>query len=80
MTRAEKRIYRLLNRKDATYRAIEALLKSAGYELARIKGSHHVFKRSDGEMLVFPVHNNLVKRCYLKEIIRKINPDPNEKI
>ena len=27
-----------------------------GYETVRVRGSHHILKRSDGSMLVLPFH------------------------
>jgi len=34
------------------------LLKSLGFEVVRIKGSHHILKHKDGRMTVVPVHPN----------------------
>lgn len=32
-------------------------LKKAGFELARVKGSHHFLRHDDGRMTVVPVHS-----------------------
>ena len=39
-------------------RATEAIsaLRKAGFELLRVKGSHHVLARPGGAMIVIPVH------------------------
>jgi len=69
----KKRVEKLFNRKESHFSEIRTILDSVGYQLDRVSGSHHIFKDENGGMIVFPVHNNLVKRCYVKEIIRKIN-------
>lgn len=74
MTNLKKRFYRLFNKKETSYREIETILNSVGYELERIRGSHHIFKKDDKDLIMFPVHNNLVKKWYIKTIIQKINP------
>lgn len=73
MNSIKKRIEQLCNRKESRFFELKTVLDSAGYELERVRGSHHVFKNKNGGVIVFPVHNNLVKRCYVKEIIKKIN-------
>ena len=44
-------------------------LKNKGYELVRISGSHHIFKK-EGTFKLFsiPVHNGKVKDKYVREI------------
>jgi predicted RNA binding protein YcfA (HicA-like mRNA interferase family) len=34
------------------------LLKSIGFQVIRIKGSHQILKHKDGRMTVVPVHSN----------------------
>ncbi|RPI14960.1 MAG: type II toxin-antitoxin system HicA family toxin [Ignavibacteriae bacterium] len=34
------------------------ILKKIGFEIIRIKGSHHLLKHSDGRTTVVPVHSN----------------------
>ena len=34
------------------------ILKSFGFEVKRIKGSHHILKNSEGKVTVIPVHTN----------------------
>lgn len=33
-------------------------LKSFGFEVVRIKGSHHILRNSEGKVTVIPVHSN----------------------
>jgi predicted RNA binding protein YcfA (HicA-like mRNA interferase family) len=34
------------------------ILKSYGFEVVRIKGSHHILKNLSGKVTVIPVHSN----------------------
>jgi predicted RNA binding protein YcfA (HicA-like mRNA interferase family) len=34
------------------------ILRKIGFEVVRIKGSHHLLKHSDGRTTVVPVHSN----------------------
>jgi predicted RNA binding protein YcfA (HicA-like mRNA interferase family) len=34
------------------------ILKTQGFEVVRIKGSHHILKNSEGKVTVIPVHGN----------------------
>lgn len=34
------------------------ILKSKGFKVVRIKGSHHILKDSSGKVTVIPVHSN----------------------
>jgi predicted RNA binding protein YcfA (HicA-like mRNA interferase family) len=34
------------------------MLSKFGFEVTRIKGSHHILKHKDGRMTVIPVHSN----------------------
>ena len=39
-----------------TGKVLLAALKRAGFRVARIKGSHHILKHSDGRMTIVPLH------------------------
>lgn len=39
-----------------TGQQVIAALKKAGFEILRIKGSHHFLRHSDGRSVVVPVH------------------------
>ena len=40
---------------------VRKILEAAGYVLARISGSHHIFERDGDDLVSIPVHKNLVK-------------------
>ena len=54
-----------------TFGDIRKLLELEGFDLDRITGSHHIFKRNE-IVLVIPVHNNLVKSVYVKRVVELI--------
>ncbi len=56
---------------NVTFGDIRKLLELEGFDLDRITGSHHIFKRNE-VVLVIPVHNNRVKSIYVKRVIELI--------
>jgi predicted RNA binding protein YcfA (HicA-like mRNA interferase family) len=44
------------------------MLKQKGFCLSHVKGSHHIFKNTEGRTYTVPVHKNQVKHVYVKEI------------
>ena len=56
---------------NVTFGDIRKLLVLEGFDLDRITGSHHIFKR-DEIVLVIPVHNNRVKSVYVKRVVELI--------
>lgn len=54
-----------------TFGDIRKLLELEGFDLDRITGSHHIFKRNE-IVLVIPVHNNRVKSVYVKRVVELI--------
>ena len=49
-----------------------ALLEKAGFEIIRIKGSHHRMKHPDGRITTIPVHkNDPISKGLLRKIIRE---------
>ena len=59
------------NPRGATFDDIRTLLSQEGFELDRVTGSHHIFKRS-GVTFVIPVHGNRVKSVYVKRVVELI--------
>ncbi len=51
---------------------IERLFKAHGWSLARINGSHHIFKSPTGEIFPVTVHKGLVKYGYLREVKKRV--------
>jgi predicted RNA binding protein YcfA (HicA-like mRNA interferase family) len=67
-----KLIERLKNNpKGATFADIRRLLLQEGFDLDRVTGSHHIFKRP-GITFAIPVHKNRVKSVYVKRVIELI--------
>jgi predicted RNA binding protein YcfA (HicA-like mRNA interferase family) len=54
-----------------TFGDIRKLLELEGFDLDRITGSHHIFKKNE-IVLVIPVHNNRVKSVYVKRVVELI--------
>lgn len=49
-----------------------ALLYKLGFELIRVKGSHHRLKHDDGRVTTVPVHkNDAIPKGLLRKIIRE---------
>lgn len=46
-------------------------LKVLGFEVSRVKGSHHFLKHQDGRSVVVPVHGNeVLGRGLIKQIVK----------
>ena len=72
MSKKEKLLELLKNSpNNVTFGDIRKLLELEGFDLDRITGSHHIFKR-DEIVLVIPVHNNRVKSVYVKRVVELI--------
>jgi len=72
MSKREKLLELLKNSpNNVTFGDIRKLLELEGFDLDRITGSHHIFKRNE-IVLVIPVHNNRVKSAYVKRIVELI--------
>lgn len=48
--------------------SIRTRLENHGWELVRIKGSHHVFKGEGRPLISIPVHKGRVKAVYVRQI------------
>lgn len=69
MSKKEKLLELLKNSpNNVTFGDIRKLLELEGFDLDRITGSHHIFKRNE-IVLVIPVHNNRVKSVYVKRVV-----------
>jgi predicted RNA binding protein YcfA (HicA-like mRNA interferase family) len=72
MSKKGKLLERLKNNPaGATFAEIRNLLSQEGFQLDRVAGSHHIFKRG-AVIFVIPVHNNRVKAVYVKRMIELI--------
>jgi predicted RNA binding protein YcfA (HicA-like mRNA interferase family) len=62
-----------------TGREIVAALRKAGFEVARIKGSHHFLRHADGRGTVVPVHSGeTIGPGLLSAILRDCEIDRDE--
>ena len=60
------------------------LIKKLGFEEIHVKGSHHIFKHSDGRRIAVPIHyGKLIGKGLLLKIIKedlKLNREEFEKL
>jgi predicted RNA binding protein YcfA (HicA-like mRNA interferase family) len=60
-------------------REVIAALRRAGFEVLRIKGSHHFIRHSDGRRTVVPVHaGETIGPGLLSKILKDIEIDADE--
>lgn len=57
---------------DIRFADLRKLLESHGWDLSRIKGSHHIFTKEGEWPIVFPVHRRQVKYAYVRKIKEKL--------
>jgi predicted RNA binding protein YcfA (HicA-like mRNA interferase family) len=62
---------------DLPVRKVTRALESAGFVYVRTKGSHAVYRNSDGRVVVIPEHGT-VKRGTLASILRQADLNPAE--
>ena len=53
---------------ETPFRDVEKMLKQAGYVLARVSGSHHIFTKAGRQPMSIPVHRGKVKPFYVRQI------------
>ena len=57
-----------------TGRAVIAALEKAGFEVVRVRGSHHRLRHSDGRVTVVPVHSGeVIGPGLLASILRDVD-------
>jgi predicted RNA binding protein YcfA (HicA-like mRNA interferase family) len=62
-----------------TGREVIAAFRKAGFEVARIKGSHHLLRHADGRRTVVPVHaGEIIGPGLLAAILRDCEMDRDE--
>ncbi|MBP7964999.1 MAG: type II toxin-antitoxin system HicA family toxin [Caldilineaceae bacterium] len=55
------------------------ILELRGFELDRVKGSHHIYYHSEsGQRVVVPFHKRDLPRGTLRAILRQAGIDPQE--
>jgi predicted RNA binding protein YcfA (HicA-like mRNA interferase family) len=59
-----------------TGKALIAALRRAGFDVLRVKGSHHYLRHADGRTTVVPVHaGESIGRGLLGKILRDVEMD-----
>ncbi len=57
---------------EIRFAELRQLLENNGWNLIRIRGSHHIFTRPNAPGFAIPVHRNKVKDVYRKEVEKTI--------
>lgn len=60
---------------EVPFSRIQGQLEDAGFQLVRVKGSHHVFERPGSQIVIIPVHKNKVKPVYARKVKKIIEAD-----
>ena len=64
----------LSNPPDVRFEEVRYILRAFGFEEVRSKGSHHIFRNSDGRKLTVPKKDGRkVKRVYVKQVVDLLN-------
>lgn len=80
MTKKNKLLVKFCNiRGEATFKEAKRVLESLGHKVERTNGSHYIFRDNHQNGVTIPVHNNKVKKKYVRKIQNLIN-EKNEKI
>lgn len=58
---------------------VRAMLERAGYDLARVSGSHHVFTKPGADLVSIPVHHGKVKPFYVRQVEKIVGQAEGEK-
>ncbi len=53
---------------EKRFAEVAAMLERAGYQLARVHGSHHVFTKEGEQPISIPVHRGKVKSYYVRQV------------
>jgi predicted RNA binding protein YcfA (HicA-like mRNA interferase family) len=60
---------------DVRFAEVQKLLEGHGYVLARISGSHHIFRKPGEPIVTLPVHHGKVKHVYVRQIRKALEGD-----
>ncbi len=55
---------------EKRFAEVQAMLESSGFELARVRGSHHIFTKEGEQPVSIPVHRGKVKPYYVRQVER----------
>lgn len=72
MAGVEKLIQKMKDRPNGIrFAEIVKVLRAFGYEVVRIRGSHHQFRNAEGDVITIPKHDP-VMAAYVKEVLKRI--------
>ncbi len=60
---------------EVRFSVVRKQLEKAGYRLARVSGSHHIFEKPGRTLLSIPVHCAKVKPYYVRQVKRIIEEE-----
>ena len=60
---------------DVRFSEVRRYVESHGWILVRIRGSHHVFRRPNGQTFAVPVHHGSVKYVYYRKVKKIIEEE-----
>jgi len=70
MGRKEKLFNRLKNNPSAgTFEDVDNLLRWCGFELRRVKGSHHIYKRPGYDLIVTVPRHKPLRTVYVRNAV-----------
>jgi len=74
MTKKEKLLTKFSNiTEEASFREATKVLEILEYKIIRTRGSHFIFRNQREENISIPVHNNRIKKKYVRKIQNLIN-------
>jgi predicted RNA binding protein YcfA (HicA-like mRNA interferase family) len=53
---------------EVRFAEVRNRLERAGYQLARVSGSHHIFTKAGCDLVSIPVHQGKVKPFYVRQV------------
>jgi predicted RNA binding protein YcfA (HicA-like mRNA interferase family) len=53
---------------ERRFAEVRKMLEAAGYHLARVNGSHHIFAKVGHPTVSIPVHSGMVKPPYVRKV------------
>lgn len=77
MSKSEKTLAKILSGQsdnNISFQEAVYVLKREGFILDGGKGSHQIFRHSDGRKMVLPCHGSDLKSVYIRQIRNLLNP------
>ncbi|OGF82435.1 hypothetical protein A3B18_03785 [Candidatus Giovannonibacteria bacterium RIFCSPLOWO2_01_FULL_46_13] len=64
--------------KSLTPKQVIKLLEQNGFHFVRSKGSHFIYRNSDGKRAIVPYHNKDIPKGTLKSILKQAGLSPED--